>query len=97
VILYKVVQTTEFDGRFKDRVYLADEEDAWYLWYQITTAADEADSRRSRMVSERTTTMLSLFGPLPKVVVKVFDLQGHEVCPEHGVSGMSEYKPKVVE
>jgi hypothetical protein len=96
VILYKVVQTTESDGRFKVREYLADEEDAWYLWYQLTTAADEAGGRRSRMVSERTTTMLSLFGPLLKVSVKVFDLQGHEVCPEHGVRGMHEYKPRAV-
>jgi hypothetical protein len=86
---------TLFDGRIKDREYLADEEDAWYLWCQLTTVADEAGSRRVRMVSESTTTMLSLFGPLPKVVVKVFDLQGHEVCPEHGVRGMYEYKPRV--
>lgn len=93
LLLYRVVHTTEFCERFEDREFLADLKDAWQLWYWLTTMASEEPERRERAVRDRRATLLSALGPLPSIVVRVFDISGHEVCPEHGFPGMREYKP----
>jgi len=79
-------------GRYTDREYLANSRDAWDLWFWLTTMVKEAPQRREQSVVDRQELMLSTFGPLPDVTVKVFDINGHEVCPENGLSGMAEYR-----
>jgi hypothetical protein len=90
--LYRVVHTTCLYGRFTDREFLASCSDAWDLWLWLTTMAKEAPQRRDQGVRDRQATILSASGPLPDVTVKVFDIDGHEVCPENGLSGMAEYR-----
>jgi hypothetical protein len=107
VQLFRVVHTTELYGRFTTREYLAELEDAWYLWWWIDrTASLEAEGQLKWL------TKLGACGgvcgvegvvagetnrALVKTTVQVFGIHGHEVCPEKGFSGMNEFKKKVPE
>jgi hypothetical protein len=99
VQLFRVTRRVEYpSGRVDVREYLAEIEDAWHLWSWLTMMDLEEPSRRAQRGKERQETALSLSGDPPKCSVRVFNINGREVCPEDGVDGLRSFKnPKARE
>ena len=89
--LFKVIHETHRDGRYTTREFLAEEDDAWYLWYWLTEWEKSNREKDARMAANNQETLLSLMGRSPDFTVTVRDLDGHVVRPERGIRGMCEW------
>ena len=92
-MFYRVEWTVQGEKTTSVREYVASVEDAWELWYWLTSRSVMEPEYHKKMVEERRES--ALFAPFyvpPVITVKVYELGGAEVCPEEGSAGMYRRK-----
>ena len=79
--------------RLSSRTYLAEREDAWELWRYLTSMSEMEGPVHHLQVSRGQESILSSAGYKPPITdVKIYNLDGYEVCPEKGLCGMDKYR-----
>lgn len=86
-MFYRVKWTVSWPERTRSHEYIASMEDAWELWYWLTSRLEMEPEYRRRMEEQKRESVL-FEPPARTITVRVYELNGVEVSPEKGLSGM---------
>ena len=92
-MFFRVKWTTTTQTETESHEYLASAKDAWTLWHWLTTRSTMEPEYHKKMVDEgqESAIFATIYVP-PVTTIKVYDLEGNEVVPEQGLSGMFRHK-----
>ena len=94
--MYRVVHTSNGGGYHETKSYLSDSPgEAWWLWLELTRIgeSDRRERARTARIWDRSLSEDEVLSQIPRgITVQIFDLDGHELCPEKGMPGMCEYR-----
>jgi len=92
-MLYRVVWTVSQDEDTSTHEYIASLDDAWELWYWLTSrSVMEPEYYKRLLEQKRESALFAPFRTPPAIEVRVYELGGAEVSPEEGSKGMHRRK-----
>ena len=92
-MLYRVAWTVSQDETISTREYIASLDDAWELWYWLTSrSVMEPEYQKKLLEQKRESALFAPYRTPPTTEVRVYELSGAEVSPEEGTNGMHRLK-----